>query len=304
MVLHLTRFLEERHLLMRTLLLSISSFSLLAPGLSAGTAAFGAVPRLLHSNGPLITDPTGGTGANAGLPISKTEPFPYNGLLGNTTGTNAAISSNSKLADDFYVPQGGWDLDQITVYAFQTSTGNTVGTLQINLWNVTPFTPNSPVPPPDGSTPAPMLATPLSFNIAGTGTFVANRVSGTATDATRPIYKYTVSADGLPNGGALPEGHYWLEMSFLDTRTTHGAVYVPLVTPRAQAFNLNMRQSLAFGNPTPYWFEGREGYGSVENPDGRPYAIPFELVGTPEPATLLAALAAGSTFVIRQRTSK
>lgn len=268
-------------------------------GLSS--TAFAAIPHLLHSNGPLITDPTGGTGANAGLPISKTEPFPFNGLLGNTTGTNAASSSNSKLADDFYVPAGGWDLDQITVYAFQTSTGNTVGTLQLNLWNVTPFTPNSPVPPPDGSTPTPMLATPLTFNIAGTGSFVANRVSGTSTDTTRPIYKYTVSADDLPNGGALPEGHYWLEMSFLDTRSTHAAVYVPLVTPRAQAFNLNMRQFLAFGSPAPYWFEGREGYGTIENPEGRPYAIPFELVGTPEPAALLTLGAALPVFARRRR---
>ena len=276
----------------------------------SSTAAFAAVPRVLHSNGPFITSPAGGTGNIAGQPLSRPESFPLTPTLNGTSpGINTTISNGQKAADDFLVPDGGWDIDQLVVYAYQAPPGGattfsqTITTVKINLWNATPFSANSPSLPPGLPIPQPMLAEPLTFNVTGQGEFVAHRTSGNSTTTIRPIYKFTLPADGLPNGGRLDAGQYWLEMSFDDSDGVASTITaIPLVTPRASAFNHNARLfNVPFTNAPLSWFEGREGFGSSVNPDGRAYALPFELVGTPEPATLLAVGAAIGLIARRRR---
>src|SRR4051812_27319706 len=86
-------------------------------------AAFSAAPALadaLYSNGPVVTNPTGGTGAIAGLPISSADP--YTGSTAGTLGFAATVATSTAAAEDFVIPAGigGWDLDSVTLYAFQT----------------------------------------------------------------------------------------------------------------------------------------------------------------------------------------
>lgn len=238
----------------------------------------------LFSNGPLITNPTGGTGSIAGQPISQSDGFtvPGSSFVFSTLGVGATIPVTTAVAEDFVVPPGGWDLDAVTLYAFQTGqTTPTVTTIEINLWTAAPFSADSPPPLPD-PLPQPLLAQPLSLS-AGTGVFVCHRQSPSSTSTVRPVYAYTVSLDDLPDGGILNPGEYWLQWSFQGASSPSQNVFTPLVTPRTSAANLNARLLNSIdgsaGGPR-VWFEGREGFVSGVS-EGRPYAIVFELHGTP-----------------------
>lgn len=244
-----------------------------------------ALADTLHSNGPVITNPTGGTGAIAGLPISNCDGFtvPGNTFIYSTTGVAGTVSNNTALAEDFTVPEGGWDLDALTVYAFQTSqTTASVTQVQVNLWTEVPFSAGSPGAPT--TIPVPVLAANLSLP-AGPGTFVCHRQSATSTATVRPVFKYTVPLDALPNGGRLAPGRHWIQWSCAGAASPSANVFCPLVSPRASVQGHNARQLNALdGNPASprVWFEGREGYvaGSSE---GRAFELPFELLGTAIP---------------------
>lgn len=283
---------------------------ILVSATSVGSAA------TLWSNGTIVTNPTGGTGPIAGLPISTAEnyPLPGSSLNAATTGVAAGTTTISgqsvqlKAADDFYVPDGNWDIDAITVYGFQTYSSSattyaqTVTQVMLNLWDQTPYTAASPDLPPGTPIPQPLLSVPLSFDVTGQGTLVGHRVSGISTNTVRPVYSWTVPADALPNGGKLAPGHYWLEMSFIGDGPQTDNVFVPLVTPRAQNADHNARLfNVPFSGAPLSWFEGREGFSASLNVPGRAYSLPFELVGTPEPASL--SLLAGAGVLLRRRRS-
>jgi hypothetical protein len=240
---------------------------------------------VLFTNGPIVTNPTGGTGSILGLPISTADPFTIPGqtFLFSTTGVAATHATDTSAADNFVVPAGvqGWDLDAVTLYAFQTSqTLPTIHTIRINLWTQAPYSQNSPPPVPD-PLPTPVLAQSLVLP-AGTGTFVCHRQSATSTGTVRPVFAYTVPLDGLPDGGRLPPGEYWLEWQFEGELTPSANVFQPLVSPRESAFdhNARLRNSLdGSSGGERVWFEGREGY-VAGVADGRAYGLPFELHGT------------------------
>jgi hypothetical protein len=256
--------------------------------LAATVLAGNALADTLYNNGPFITNPTGGTGSIAGLPISNPDPFTFPGVTGTfyTTGVAATVATNTAAAEDFTVPAGEvWDLDSVTLYAFQTGqTTATVHHIHINLWTAPPFDAGSPPPLPD-PLPQPILASPLVIP-AGTGVFVCHRQgSATSTSTSRPVFAYTVSLDGLPNGGRLGPGTYWLEWSFDGALSPSQNVFQPLVSPRTArtGHNARLKNSLDGSTTGPIdWFEGREGY-SAGLSDGRAYEIPFILSGTSTP---------------------
>lgn len=257
----------------------------IAASLAAAAALVAAVAHadVLYSNGGFVTNPTGGTGSIAGLPISNSDGFnvPGSTFLFSTTGAGATVLSNTSLADDFTVPAGGWQLDTVTLYAFQTSqSAPSVTSIRINLWDATPFSAGSPDNVPD-PLPTPLLATPLTL-AAGPGTFVCHRQSPTGTGTVRPVFAYTVSLAGLPNGGRLAGGRYWLEWSFQGATSPSVNVFTPLVTPRSSRTSFNARQFNAIDNqPTSprVWFEGREGFVANVTP-GRAFELPFVLSGS------------------------
>jgi len=248
--------------------------------------------QVLHSNGTFITNPTGGTGSIAGLAISNAEGFTIPGQVSTftTTGIGATVLATTAVAEDFSVPAGGWDLDSLTVYAFQTSqTSPSITQVRVNLWTAPPFSANSPGVLPD-PLPVAVLAAPLQLS-AGTGTFVAHRQSLTSTTTVRPVFSYTVPLNGLPNQGQLAEGTYWIEWSFVGATSPSQNVFIPLVTPRGQlpVHNARLFNSITGAAADPRsWFEGREGF--VANvADGRAYSLPFELSGTANVCPVCAA---------------
>ncbi|MGE3180314.1 MAG: hypothetical protein AB7N71_01690 [Phycisphaerae bacterium] len=270
------------------------------------TAAGPVSAAQLFSNGPVITNPTGGTGSIAGLPISQADPFmvPGSTFTFSTTGVAATVATNTAASDDFVVPAAGWDLNNVTLYAFQSGqTMPSITAVHINLWTEAPYNAGSPGPLPD-PLPQPVLASSLVLP-AGDGTFVAHRQSATSTGTVRPIFSYTVSLDGLPNGGILTEGTYWLEWSFEGAAAPSQNVFMPLVTPRDLAFNHNARLLNSIdgsaGGPR-VWFEGREGFVAGVT-DGRAYGLPFELDGVilPEPGSLALLLGPALLMMRRRR---
>lgn len=248
---------------------------------------------LLFRNGPVITG-ISNVGVTSGEPISQPEGFTSSGGL---TLTTAGITVKSfKAADDFFLPVP-CDLDSITLFAFQSQSSALAGTKNptvvsgtFNLWNTMPVT---------GGTP--MLSVPLT--IAPTSsTFVGWRQSAVpgTTNGTRPIFAYTFPLNGLPNGGLLPAGSYWIEWQ-LSNAPSGANVFTPLVAPRAEAYNRNMRLfGVPFSGAQPQWFETWEG-GDPNGPP-RPVAAPMLISGTfiPEPATA-GLLAAALPLLARRR---
>jgi hypothetical protein len=282
---------------------TVAAAAALAAGVVSVAPSDESHAATLFSNGPLITEPNGGTGAIAGQPLSRADSFPLTPTLnGATTGVGATHSLGVAVAENFVVPAWGWDLDSVTVYAFQTSqTTPTVTDVYINLWTSAPYSADSPPPRPE-PLPAPLLSTPLHL-AAGPGSFVAHRVSGSSTSTVRPIFAYTVSLNGLPNAGVLGPGEYWLEWSMDGATSPSVNVFVPLVSPRTAAYDLNARlYNIPLAGMPLCWFEGREGYQNEANP-GRPYALAFELHGTelPEPAAGVMVVAA-TLLITRRRT--
>lgn len=112
------------------------------PAATAPGAGVGAVWRqptaLLYSNGALQTAATGG-GAAGNEPVSAlTAPDTSlgAGCLGTATGF--------RLSDNFVVPAGGWTINKLTVFGYQTQAapgGSTVSTLTggtLRIWNGAP----------------------------------------------------------------------------------------------------------------------------------------------------------------------
>jgi hypothetical protein len=258
---------------------------LLLAALSAAVLTSNAQANHLFNNGPLITNPTGGTSSIAGLPISQTE-------AGTSIGRTARGALGHAVADDFLVTGPGWDLDSATFYVYlsgqnlthPTAADNPVTHARVNLWTDVPFSVGSPPPLPN-PLPTPVLAAAVDLPVTS-AEFIGHRTSATSTASIRPMFAITVSLDALPNAGMLNPGSYWLEWAYL-SQNPNALLNTPLVTPRASAFNLNARQFNVFdATNVVAWFEARDGF-SATNP-GLAMAFPFELHGqvVPEPSAL------------------
>lgn len=240
---------------------------------------------VLFSNGPLITAPTGGTSSIAGLPISRTES-------GTSVGRTIRGAFGHSVADDFAFSGPAWDLDSATFYVYlsgqnltnPTGADNPVTHVRLNLWTAVPFSAGSPPPVPE-PLPTPLFASDLMLPVAS-ASFIGHRTSATSNASIRPVYAVTVSLDDVPELQSLDAGTYWFEWAYL-ANDPNALLNTPLVTPRAQAHNLNARQLNVFDTSgTVAWFEARDGF-TATNP-GLAMAFPFELAGRviPEPSVL------------------
>lgn len=253
--------------------------------------------EVLFDNGGVVTSTTLGTGVTAGDPISQPEVY-------RTTGTGLALTTPGvsvrffRAAEDFVLPAPAV-LSSFTVMAHTTYASSQAGTREavvthasVNLWDRRPETGGSPM------FPEPVTLTPLSSE------FVAWRQSAVpgSTNGTRPIFAYTFSLEPLLGQTVLPAGEYWLEWQLESTLLSPTArLDSPLVTPRATAYNRNVRLFgvLQAGQP-PVWFESWEG-GDPSFP--APYAVPLTVMGTliPEPSAAMPVAAVTAAVFGRRR---
>ena len=147
---------------------------------------------VLHDNGPLTTHPA----ACAGDDASRLQSV---SLGMNTLGFGHQFSLNYRVADDFTVPAGGWQVDQVAFYAYQTGAGTTspITGVYYQIWDGSPDNPGSTV----------VFGDLVTNRLLSTEYFHIQRDSESSNCANnRYLFRNLCSA-----GVFLPAGTYWIE---------------------------------------------------------------------------------------------
>ncbi len=144
---------------------------------------------VLLNNGPLVNSAATISGSACSIVRAPMTTF----------GFGHALSTVVRVADDFVVPAGGWKIDSIYFYAYQTGSTlvSTMTSVNLQIWNGVPGAPGSIVVFGDTTTNR-MTRTSFSNIYRNTDS------AGT----TRPIMLDVV---GLGAGVTLPPGTYWLD---------------------------------------------------------------------------------------------
>ncbi|MCB9134574.1 MAG: proprotein convertase P-domain-containing protein [Anaerolineales bacterium] len=206
---------------------------------------------VLYDNGPLVTNPGAGAG---GADVSALQT-----ALGMTLyGFGHAQTSGFRVADDFTVPAGGWTLDQVIFYAYQTgsSTTSTMTGVNLRIWDGPPNAGGNII---WGDTTTNIMSSTTWSNIYRT-------LDTGLTDTNRPIMADTGELGGL----YLPAGTYWL-----DWQTSGTLASGPWAPPVSVLGSTGTGNALQFDATTLTW-------NAVT--DIGPQDFPFVLIGTAQPA--------------------
>lgn len=149
---------------------------------------------VLYDNGPLVNLPGGGAGGADASALQTAIGM-------NTLGAGHQFLNGYSLADDFTVSDAaGWQIDDITFFAYQTgsTTTSTITGVYVQIWNGQP-------------------------NAGGTvvwGDMTTNRLSSTGwsniyrvTDTTVTTTNRPVMANVATVGTTLAQGTYWVQWS-------------------------------------------------------------------------------------------
>ena len=233
---------------------------------AAGVAPSGPVTlwsypeAVLWDNGPLVTHP----GNCAGMDASRLQTD----LGMNTIGFGHQFSVGNRMADDFTISDpGGWQIDTITFFAYQTnapSSPSPITGVYYQIWDGPPNDPGSSV-----------IFGDLVTNRLITSTFTnIQRDSGTSTCANN---RY-IFADVASAGVTLPPGSYWLD--WMTDGSLASGPWAPPITILGQTTTGNALQyttsSGAWGPANdsgtgtqqgmPFIIEGAIGGGSLNPP--------------------------------------
>jgi hypothetical protein len=231
--------------------------SLLA--LSCSLAAQGVE---IYSNGPLITNPTGGFG---GAPVSILQNSAAPAGTGATlfgAGSQAWVVPPRYLADDFAV-NGAWIVDGIEVFAYATGATTPTGTgVFLEIYSGGPPGVGTPIAGSPGILNN--LATTAGYTVTNTFTPIYRALQTTPLDSTRRIQSVKVV---LPAPLVLTAGVYWLQYGFAT-----GLNFTP---PLTTLFFPQTGNGLQLDTVTNTW---------VTVPNGPAPSLcgwPFKLYGTP-----------------------
>lgn len=176
----------------------------------------------IYSNGPWIT--ATGTGPG-GADLSTLQ-----GNLGMTTiGAGHALTAEIRVADDFVVPAGGWTLNCVVLYAYQTgsSTTSTITAVNVRIWDGPPGAMGSNI----------VFGDTTTNRMTATAWTNAYRVTDTTlTNTTRPVMAQTVNLGGV----TLAAGTYWLDWQ--SDGTLASGPWVPPITIVGQTVTGNAQQ--------------------------------------------------------------
>jgi hypothetical protein len=200
---------------------------------------------VLYENGPLVTHPGGGfSGADASA-VQTT--------LGLTIyGFGHALSTGFRIADDFTVTDsGGWDVQTITFFAYQTNSGSgsTINHVNLRIWNGDP----------SGSGTV-IFGDTTTNRMASTGWSNIYRVLDTGlTDTARPIMANVANV-----GTTLAAGTYWLDWQTGGTLSS--GPWAPPISILSQTATGN---ALQFDPATTTWNPALD----VDSQQGFPFII-------------------------------
>lgn len=186
-----------------------------------------ATAQVIYENGPQVILPGGGVG---GADVSHL----HDGL--SVYGYGVAQSSGFRIADEVVISDpGGWFIDSIAFYAYQTGSGliSTITGVNINIWNGAPDDPNSIVIFGDGVSNY-MIETDWS-GIYRTGDFTSTTCEPLTCDA-RPIMRNVITV-----GQNFPAGTYWLDFQ-VDGSGASGPWAPPICLPSPTTATGNAKQ--------------------------------------------------------------
>ncbi|GIK23258.1 MAG: hypothetical protein BroJett005_26720 [Ignavibacteriota bacterium] len=150
---------------------------------------------LLFDNGPLVTNPAGGSG---GADLSALQS-----AIGlGTYGFGAQISAGNSVADDFTINGASWNIEELQFFTYQTgsSTTSTINDARIRIWNGAPNA--------GGTIVFGDLTTNRLSSTSWTNIYRALDTSPSASD--RPIMRVVVQ---FSPALTLGPGTYWVEVS-------------------------------------------------------------------------------------------
>ena len=175
----------------------------------------GGFPTLVMT-GPFITSL--GTGVN-GEDESILEDISFSS---ETLGSGAQLNGTDdfRVADDFEVINGGWQIEEIEVYAYQTGqTASTITGVTMQIWDGNPNDPTSMVVFGDTTTNV------LEFTANSGVLRVTETTTGTTDDR-------QITTNIILIGQFFPEGTYWVDYQF--TGSGGSGPWVPPVTITGQ----------------------------------------------------------------------
>ncbi len=213
--------------------------------LSVAAACGMAQAAELYNNGPVV-------GADG-----------FSVVAGTTYGFGAQTTANNRVADDFTVTGGGWNVQSLDFFAYQT--GATGFTFQQASWSI--------------------LSGGINGTVVASGTtdvsnggLMGYRVLAGSTGTTRGIYKAHADVTDF----SLSDGQYWLVWSLSGTLASG-----PWQPPTSDARTGNAMQSSA----------GAAFAGLVDAGNGQTVELPFVINGitaaVPEPSSYALMLAGG-----------
>lgn len=184
--------------------------------------------RILFNNGPLVNSP--GTGAGG-----ADESVVQDASLGlNTLGFGHQFTEGNRIADDFVVANGPWDIKEIHFYAFQTgspSNPSPMTALYLQIWDGPPNDPLSSVVWGD-------LTTNRLLSSSWSGIFRTSEAIGSG-NILRPVMLNVAEVDTT-----LYNGTYWLDWTVAGSDIYTGP-WAPPITITGQTTTGNALQFLA-----------------------------------------------------------
>ncbi len=215
---------------------------------AAPTSIYKPTGTVLYDNGPLVNSPGTGSG---GLDESLVQ----NNTLGMTTLGIRNLQGTDRLADDFTVPAGGWLVNQIDFFGYQTGspTTSTFTGLTLQIWDGPPQQPGSSV----------IFGDPTTNVLTNSAFFQVWRAAeSTSGDTARPIMANTVGGLSLN----LAAGTYWLDWSA--SGTLGSGPWAPPITINGQTSTGNALVSSDVGVTYAPWEDG-----GTLTPQGAPFII-------------------------------
>ena len=164
----------------------------------------------LYSNGPIVT--SSGTGIGG----ADESVLQNNSLSLLSFGTGHQANADLRVADDFTVPQSGWQVSSIDFFAYQTGeTASTITSINLRIWDGIPSDPGSQIIFGDTSTN--FLGSTANSGILR----VDENTQGN--DNSRQL-----AISNVPVNLMLSAGTYWLDWQ--STGTGNSGPFVPHVT--------------------------------------------------------------------------
>jgi hypothetical protein len=219
--------------------------------------ASSAHAELLTENGSFITHP--GAGA-AGGDVSAVQT----GLGLSDFGFNASSASSLRISDDFTVNGTGWDIESITLYAYQSPPGLSFSAASLQIWDGQPGSGGASVVWGDTSTNRLATSSP---------TQIYRAADTSLTNADRQIVQLTLDTNGL----SLSSGSYWLDF---DISSTNSAQIPPVSIEGQTTTGDAMQQS------------GGTWQDLQDSGTNTAQGVPFEIHGTRSQATYTGSTAA------------